>query len=228
MRSEPDATPRPLRILHLEDEARDAELARSALELDGLDCRIETATNRADFVAALGRGEFDLILSDYGLPGFDGLSALRLASDSVPGTPFILLSGTMGEEAAIESLQSGATDYVLKHRMSRLGPAVRRALREAQERRTRRQAEVALDHEKQFLRAVLESVRSGLIACDAEGVLTLFKRAAREIHGIPPGVAPAELPGEYFRLFAVDGTTPIARGELPLQRILRGEAVRET
>ena len=90
--------------------------------------------NRDDFVAALEHGGIDLILSDFSLPAFDGIVRLKIVRAGWPDMPFILVSGTLGEELAIDSLKSGATDYVLKERLSRLAPAVRRAMQEVEER----------------------------------------------------------------------------------------------
>src|SRR5713101_3875114 len=96
---------RPLRILHVEDRPEDAELLRCTLEQDGLECRVDLVATREAFEAALATGDHDLILSDFAMPAFDGLTALRLAGLNAPETPFILVSGTIGEEAAIESLR---------------------------------------------------------------------------------------------------------------------------
>src|SRR6185436_14365302 len=142
-----------------------------------------------------------------------------------PELPFILVSGTIGEEAAIDSLRGGATDYVLKHRLARLAPAVRRALKEAADRRVLREAESALVRERHFLRAVLESVRTGIIACDAEGTLTLFNRAAREIHGLSAETPLAHALRERFWLLDDAGTARVGRLDGPLQRILSGDEI---
>jgi len=131
----------PLQILHLEDDAADAALVLSTLEAGGIPCAVTRVQTRAEFVAALEEGGHDLILSDYTLPAFDGLSAIALVRARWPDLPVILVSGTMGEEFAIESLKSGATDYVLKSRLSRLVPAVRRAMLEINERTERRRLE---------------------------------------------------------------------------------------
>jgi signal transduction histidine kinase len=130
-----------LTILLLEDNQDDAELAVVALRAGGIEFVIVRAENRSEFVAAIETNDLDLILSDYALPSFDGLSALKIARQMLPDTPFIFVSGTMGEELAIESLKSGATDYVLKNRLARLGPAVVRALAETEERTARQDAE---------------------------------------------------------------------------------------
>src|SRR3990172_5091523 len=132
-----------LHILHLEDNPTDAELAQVTLEADGIECELTRVETRADFLAAVEQGGFDLILADYSLPSFDGLAALDIAREKRPDVPFLFLTGTLGEEVAIESLKSGARDYVLKERMSRLASSVRRALREAEERTARQRAEEA-------------------------------------------------------------------------------------
>lgn len=146
-----------LRILHLEDSQVDADLIRAMLEERGFQCDVTRVEAREEFGAALEQREFDLIISDFTLPSFDGLSALKLARRAAPNVPFIFVSGTIGEEAAIEALRSGATDYVLKQRMTRLVPAVVRALKEASERRQRHQAEMALRDSEERYRLLFES-----------------------------------------------------------------------
>ena len=131
----------PLHILHLEDDPDDAALVQSTLEAAGIPCAITCVQNRDGFVAALEHGGVDVILSDYTLPAFDGMAALEIAHAKWPAIPLIFVSGTLGEERAIDSLKNGATDYVLKDRLARLVPAVRRALQEVKERISRQQAE---------------------------------------------------------------------------------------
>jgi signal transduction histidine kinase len=149
-------------ILMLEDDAADAELAKFALRRGGLKFSSDRVETREEYLRALAERPPTLILSDYSLPGFDGHDALHIALEQCPETPFIFVTGTMGEEVAIETLKSGATDYVLKTRLSRLMPAVSRALREAQERARRRRAEAQLRESHARLRALsvyLQSVR---------------------------------------------------------------------
>jgi formate hydrogenlyase transcriptional activator len=133
-----------LRILHLEDDPADAELVQETLATENILCDTTRVTTEGELRTALQQGGFDLMLADYTLPSFDGLSALRILREQKAELPFIFVSGTLGEEVAIEALKIGATDYVLKTRLSRLAPAIRRALREAEEIAERRKAEEAL------------------------------------------------------------------------------------
>ena len=131
----------PLRVLHLEDDPNEAGIVQAMLESEASPCHITHVQQSGDFAEALERGDIDLIISDYALPGFDGMTALKMTRAKWPDMPFILLSGTVGEEFAIESLKSGATDYVLKDRRSRLIPAIRRAMQEVEERAERKRIE---------------------------------------------------------------------------------------
>ena len=133
-----------LRILHLEDDPADRELVAATLAADGLACDIRTAASREEFEHALGERSHDVILADESLPSFDGRAALSLATERCPDVPFIFVSGTLGEETAVERLKAGARDYVLKQRLSRLPSSVRRALAEGRALAERRRAEEAL------------------------------------------------------------------------------------
>src|SRR5246500_1332025 len=135
----------PLCILHLEDDPKDAKLIEAMFEAEDIICNVMRVETRADFLSAIEQYDFDLILTDYALPLFDGLSALEIAREKCPDVPFIFVSGRLGEESAIETLKSGATDYVLKDRLSRLVPSMHRALRESEERIERKRAEEALE-----------------------------------------------------------------------------------
>jgi signal transduction histidine kinase/CheY-like chemotaxis protein len=151
----------PLRILLLEDNTRDAELIQELLEADHFVCEIIRAQTRAEFEAGLENAGLDLILADFRLPSFDGLSALKIALDARADLPFIFVSGTLGEDVAIEAVKTGATDYVVKSRLSRLVPSVRRALREARERAERKKAEAALRQSEMYLAAAQRLSRTG-------------------------------------------------------------------
>jgi PAS domain S-box-containing protein len=143
--------PQPLRLLSVEDDPKDAELIQGLLETEGIVCEMTRVDNQASLLDLLQQGGGDLILADYSLPSFDGISALKLANKVCPEVPFIFVSGTLGEEVAIEALKLGATDYVLKTRLSRLAPSVRRALREATERAERKKAEESLRRSETYL-----------------------------------------------------------------------------
>jgi PAS domain S-box-containing protein len=140
-----------LSILYLEDDPKDADLVLAMLEAEGVTCRVTLVETKADFLASLEQEGIDLILADYSLPSFDGISALKIAVEKRPEVPFIFVSGAMGEEVAIEALKIGATDYVLKTRLSRILPSVQRALREGQERGERTAAEEALRRSEAYL-----------------------------------------------------------------------------
>ncbi|MBI3852330.1 MAG: response regulator [Verrucomicrobia bacterium] len=132
------------RILLLEDNPHDRELLERTLRVNGVTCEIVHVESEQAFQTVLEKAKADLIISDFSLPSYDGMAALALVQKLQPETPFIFVSGTIGEDRAVESLKSGATDYILKNRLERLVPAVRRALREAQERTERRQIEQQL------------------------------------------------------------------------------------
>src|ERR1700738_2207999 len=113
----------PLRILSIEDDPEDTKLIQDLLETEGLACEVTRVDTQAALQASIEQGGIDLILADYSLPSFDGISALKFAMKACPDVPFIFVSGTLGEEVAIEGLKIGAIDYVLKTRLSRLVPS---------------------------------------------------------------------------------------------------------
>lgn len=138
----------------LEDSAVDAGVVGYTMRKGGLDFSLERVDTKASFLQELEQRPPDVILSDFSLPGFDGYAALSVASQKCPGVPFIFVTGTLGEEVAIETLKKGATDYVLKHRLGRLVPSVQRALREAETQSERRRAEEQLRQSHTQLRAL--------------------------------------------------------------------------
>jgi signal transduction histidine kinase len=144
----------PLRVLVLEDEPADAELELAALSEGGFDCAATLADGRAAFVAAFAPGRFDLVLADYSLPDYTGLEALEHVRRRDALVPFMLVSGALGEERAVEALRSGATDYVLKHGLARLASAVRRALEERREHERHLATRKALELSQERLRAL--------------------------------------------------------------------------
>src|SRR5512133_440017 len=144
----------------LEDVASDAELIRHRLKQAGMAIETQRVQAEDEFLRELKTCQPGLILADYALPAFDGLAALALARSVYPDVPFILVSGELGEERAIESLKRGATDYVLKDRLARLLPAVMRALEEAEERRKLREAETRVKQRTAELEAANARLRA--------------------------------------------------------------------
>ena len=344
---------RPLRVLLVEDSADDALLVVSELNRGGYDTeflRVESAETMRE---ALRSASWEIVLSDYSMPGFSGMAALRILRERDPITPFILISGMLGEEIAVAAMRSGAQDYLLKANLGRLAPAVQRELADAEMRRahkraeealrqseerfrqiaenvdsvfwiydldTRRhtyvspayermwgrkpapgqgwsmllesvhpedrsrvsdaivlssprgldivfrvvhpdgterwirsrnfpvldssgrnvqfvgiaedftslkRAEQALENERRFLLAMLDTLSDGIVACDAAGVVTLVNRATRVFLGLPADVPLAENWTSTFELFEGDGLSPLAPSERPLARSLRDEVVKD-
>ncbi|MGH8245233.1 MAG: response regulator, partial [Gammaproteobacteria bacterium] len=157
----------PLQILFIEDSEFDVELAVLELERDGFTVSWKRVELEAELRTSLASDPPQVVLSDYSMPRFDGLSALRVVQELAPDLPFIFLSGTIGEERAIESIKTGATDYVLKGNIRRLATAVRRALSDAADHANARAAEEA----RSRLAAILEATSDFVAICNPEGDL---------------------------------------------------------
>lgn len=168
-----------LNILHLEDDPNDAELIRSILNQEGVRAHLFRVEKRAEFREALKKGSFDVIFGDYSLPDFDGMAALKIAKQIRPELPFIFVSGTLGEELAIESLKSGATDYVLKQGLIRLVPSLNRALEEVKERKKRERAEQNLSR----LASVVQQATESIVITDLEGNIEYINPAFEKCTG---------------------------------------------
>ncbi len=173
----------PLRILHLEDNQTDAELVKEILLLEDLNFTIIKVDTREDFVKTIEEKTFDLILADYSLPSFDGLSALKETRERGLIVPFILVSAVLGEELAIEAMHSGATDYVLKSRLERLVPAILRAIREVEDRDQRIKLESEISELIIMYEKIAERVRGFLKMNLPSGKYSLVDKYLEELSG---------------------------------------------
>jgi len=202
---------KPLRILHLEDDPDFVSLVSDMLKEEGLAAEMTATQSFNDFISALDQKPFDLILADYSLPTCNGLQALQAVRKKDPNTPFVLISGTIGEHAAIECLRCGATDYVLKNKLERLAPTVRRAVQEAEEREHRRRAETELIRREKYFRTLTEHSLDVLTILNVEGIFLYNSPSLKTVLGYEPKdlagqnafglVHPEDLPGvlEAFR-----------------------------
>ncbi|HVU32399.1 MAG TPA: response regulator [Opitutaceae bacterium] len=169
-----------MKILHLEDSDADAELIENVLRREWPDLSMWRVYQEDDYEAALRHGGFDLILSDYSLPGFDGLSALAAARQQRPEVPFLFLSGTIGEERAVEALKRGATDYILKDRPSRLLAAIRQALAFVSESSRRMRAEESVREQA----SLLDKARDAIIATNLDLRIMYWNASAERMYGL--------------------------------------------
>jgi PAS domain S-box-containing protein len=180
-----------MQLLHLEDSPTDAELIAILIRREWPACGIRHVATAQEYRAALDHGGFDLILSDYSLPGFDGLSALAMARARFPETPFLFLSGTIGEERAVEALKKGATDYIIKDRPTRLIPAIRQAFALLVEADRRRRTEAALRENEERFRQITENVVELIALLDLNASRIYANPAYRDLLGesaVLPGV----------------------------------------
>jgi signal transduction histidine kinase/DNA-binding response OmpR family regulator len=211
----------------LEDNAQDAELIQELLEADHFVCEVTCVQTRAEFVAGLENAAINLILADYKLPSFDGLSALKLALDARADLPFIFVSGSLGEEVAIEAVKIGATDYVVKSRLSRLAPSVRRALRDARERAERKKAEEALRRSEMYLAEAQRLSNIGNFAWDPASGKIYWSDETYRIFECEPTIDPTiEIvldrthPDDRMRLQQILDCASIERNEFTTQHRL--------
>lgn len=167
-----------LQVLLLEDVAMDAELLEFELDRSGLNCAVHRVSARDDFVQALREFRPDVILSDFSLPQFDGMRALELARAWASTIPFIIVTGSINEETAVQCMKAGATDYVLKSNLTRIGPAVRSALERERERGEREHAQAALRRSEADLRTIFDTTSQALVLLDRDGRVRLYNAAA--------------------------------------------------
>lgn len=177
-----------LRILMLEDRIADAELCARELRRGGFQFDMQRVDTRPAFESALDASSPDLVISDFSLPSaFDGLAALEIVRSKYPEVPFVFVSGTIGEERAVEAMRRGATDYVLKDKLSRLVPVVSRALEEARERLLRREVEYELEKTRDRLDRILSSLTDVIWSLSLQERRFIYVNAAVEdIYGCPP------------------------------------------
>jgi PAS domain S-box-containing protein len=208
-----------LRTLLVGDDPGDGALVQGLLEAEGYACDMTRARTRVEFLEALRIGAIDIILADDKLPSFDGFSALQLSLAARPDLPFIFVSSTPGEEVAIEALKRGATDYVLKTRLSRLVPAVERALREARERTQRRKAEQALRRSEMYLAEAQRLSRTGSFSWDLSSGQLYWSDETYRIFGLDLQVKPT-------LAFLIDRTHPDDRAYV--RRVINGASTRQS
>ena len=168
-----------LHVLFIEDSENDLRLLLEELHQRGYEAVYERVQTPAELTSALDRHPWDVVLSDYVLPQFSGPAALKLLRQKGLDVPFIVISGTCGEEAAVEMMKAGANDYIIKNNLSRLVPAIERELEVAQSRRARTRAEEAL----QFLAAIVESTEDAIYGKDLNGLVISWNKAAERIFG---------------------------------------------
>src|ERR1051325_5109317 len=177
---------KPLRILHLEDDPDFSALVSAMLEKEGSKAEVVAVSDFKSFIAALESKSFDIIIADYLLPSCNGIQALETAREKVPDVPFLLLSGTLAEQAAINSLRQGATDYVLKDRLEKLEPTVRRAVLEARERQRRKMAETELVRRERYFRTLTENSSDVLTILNREGIFQYNSPSLKRVLGYEP------------------------------------------
>ena len=208
-----------LSVLFVEDSALDMEL--SLHELKGLGRKLSvTCVSAADALrGALVRSNPDVILSDFSMPGFSGMHALEIVQELAPDIPFIFVSGTIGEEAAIEALQQGAADYVLKENLRRLRPAVERALRAAAARREMQDMQRALSESEERFRTIVETTDDWIWETDQHGVKCYANSSVMKILGY----SPAEVVGRNaLELMANEDRAEVERALPGLMAAKRG------
>jgi PAS domain S-box-containing protein len=202
---------RQLRVLHLEDNEVDHILVVELLRSNGLYCEFSVARDRMEFSQALNDGRYDLIISDYSLPSFDGQQALTVAQRTQPETPFIFFSGTIGEEIAVESLKQGATDYILKQRPTRLVSAVRRALEASAEHARLKRAETALQQSEERFRIVCRATNDVIWEWDVQANRIVFSENFQSVFGHKIGEA-GLAPDAFFEFIHPEDRRQITAG----------------
>ncbi|MBI5569431.1 MAG: PAS domain S-box protein [Desulfomonile tiedjei] len=191
-----------LRVLIVEDSESDAGLIVRHLERAGYSPIHERVETAEEMGAALDQGDWDIVVADYSMPRFDALAALRLLQARGRDIPFIVVSGSIGEDTAVAMMKAGAHDYVMKENLPRLIPAVQRELGDAQVRRERRRAEEALRQSEEKYRNILETIEDSYVETDLAGNVTFFNPSTCRMAGYPAD----ELKGMNYRQLADEPT----------------------
>jgi len=213
---------RPMRVLMVEDVATEAQLSARMLKQSGLFVTHEVVDSEPEFRQAIERFRPHVILSDFTLPAFDGLTALAIANHDAPNTPFIFLSGTIGEERAIDVLKRGAVDYVLKTNPARLPNAVKRAVREAGERRRRRRAEKHIRESEQRLRDIVDTATDWIWDLAADGRYLFSSRSVQGILGFDVSDLINQPFSDFIHPEDREGYARTLSSMSPLRRDMRG------
>lgn len=209
----------PLRCLLVEDSENDAELMLDRLRAGGFDVSAERVDDADAMRAALDRQSWDIVIADYRMPGFTGMTALALARERDGELPFIMLSGQMGEEQAVEAMRAGANDYLSKDHIQRLAPAVQRALKEASARRAHRQVAVALEASEAQLRFVTDHMPTMIAHCDPQRRYKFVNLPYAQLFGR----LPADLLGKHMRELV--GEAVYAEADPSIVSVLTGQRV---
>jgi PAS domain S-box-containing protein len=187
-----------IKILHLEDNSEDAELILSALEMGGLQVDYTRVDKEHLFLEQLSNNRFDIVLADYHLPSYDGAAALKVCSRLYPDMPFIIVSGTLGEEIAVEMLKYGASDYLLKQNLKRLAPAIEQALARAQMKKQKQNAEDNLRKSEEKYRKIFENVQDVFFQVDMEGTILEISPSIFRMLGCPQSILIGEKIAVFF------------------------------
>jgi PAS domain S-box-containing protein len=177
----------PLRVLIVEDREDDALLLQRVLQRAGYDLTFERVDTADAMHAALEARTWDIVIADYAMPEFNGLAALAVVKERGLDLPFIILSGSIGEDIAVAAMKGGAHDYIMKNNLTRLIPAVERELREAEGRRARKRAEESLQENYQIMQAVFEGTSDAIFVKDLQGRYVMINSAGARVFGKTPG-----------------------------------------
>jgi signal transduction histidine kinase/DNA-binding response OmpR family regulator len=219
-----------LRVIVIEDDPDDLDLLLRELRRGGYKTKHAHVESRAALEEALAEGSWDIVISDWSLPSFDGLAAFRVVRAADGDLPFIIVSGTIAEEHAVEALKAGVNDFITKGRFARLLPAIDRELREAEGRRQKKLAEASLERQREeterserLLRSVLQSVPDGVIVVDKSGAIKEWNASATAILGMPPTDKPVSDWCGHFGFYLPDRVTLAPDGVMA--RAMRGISV---